>query len=154
MTDCYRFTAQIEPGDRGGAYVLIPFDVETVFGQKRPKVVATFDGEPYRGSLVRMGGPQHMLLIRKAIREKLGKHVGDTVTVTVRVDEAPRRVSIPEDLRRALAVEPDAQAFFEALAYTYQREYVEWVTAAKRPTTRRRRIDRTLGCLREGRRTR
>ena len=50
---------------------------------------ATFDGVPYRGSLVYMGvfradgTPCPILGVRKAIREQLGKGPGDAVTVTV-----------------------------------------------------------------------
>ena len=48
-----KFTAKIQSADGGGAYVLIPFDVEKAFGSKRPKIKALIDGEEYRGTLVR-----------------------------------------------------------------------------------------------------
>jgi hypothetical protein len=32
---------------KGGAYVVFPYDAYDEFGQKRVKVHATFDGEPY-----------------------------------------------------------------------------------------------------------
>ncbi|MBN1922479.1 MAG: DUF1905 domain-containing protein [Anaerolineae bacterium] len=83
MSETYAFTACIEPAQGGGAYVAIPFDVEQVFGKKRVPVNATIDGIPYRGSLVRMGQPCHVLGILKSIREALGKQVGDTVEVTL-----------------------------------------------------------------------
>ena len=69
----------IESAGRGGAYVTIPFDVEQTFGKKRVKVRASIEGIAYQGSLVRMGGPTHILGILKEIREKLGKGVGDSV---------------------------------------------------------------------------
>ncbi|RPF42329.1 uncharacterized protein DUF1905 [Hydrogenoanaerobacterium saccharovorans] len=69
--------------DIDGAYVEIPFDVKAVFGKGRVKVHATIDGEPYDGSLVRMGTPCHIIGIRKDIRAKIGKQAGDTVHVTV-----------------------------------------------------------------------
>lgn len=59
------FTAQIKKvPDVDGAYVEIPFDVKAVYGKGRVKVHATFDGEPYDGSLVRMGTPCHIIGIR------------------------------------------------------------------------------------------
>ncbi|MFV0399730.1 MAG: DUF1905 domain-containing protein [Oscillospiraceae bacterium] len=73
--------------DLDGAYVEIPFDVKAVFGKGRVPVHATFDGEPYDGSIVRMGTPGHILGIRKDIRAKIGKQPGDTVHVTVRERE-------------------------------------------------------------------
>lgn len=74
----YKFTAKIEPGDGGGAYVLFPYDAEKEFGTKgRVPVKATLDGVPYSGSLAKYGHPQHMLGILKAIRGQLRKGPGD-----------------------------------------------------------------------------
>lgn len=69
--------------DIDGAYVEIPFDVKEVYGKGRVKVDATFDTEPYQGSLVKMGLPVWILGMRKDIRAKLNKQPGDTVHVTV-----------------------------------------------------------------------
>ncbi|MGI5965587.1 MULTISPECIES: DUF1905 domain-containing protein [Anaerotruncus] len=78
----YEFDAVIRKvPDIDGAYVEIPFDVKKVFGKGRVKVHAAFDGEPYDGSLVRMGTPRHILGLRKEIRRKIGKQPGDTVHV-------------------------------------------------------------------------
>ncbi len=140
MAEKYQFRAIIELGDEGGAFVVIPLDVEKTFGKKRLKIKATIDGEPYRGSLVRMGSPHHMLLILKEIRQKIGKSVGDEVFIEFEEDLEPRQVQIPEDLQQALRAEPLAQAFFTQLSFTHQREYVRWVTEAKREETRRKRI--------------
>ena len=73
--------------DIDGAYVEIPFDVQAAFGKGRVKVLATFDGVPYNGSLVRMGTPGHIIGVRKDIRAKIGKQPGDTVHVTVQERE-------------------------------------------------------------------
>ncbi|TYP48134.1 DUF1905 domain-containing protein [Thermosediminibacter litoriperuensis] len=51
-----RFQAEIKKHEGiNGAYIETPFDVEAVFGAKRVKVKAYFDGKEYRGSIVRMG---------------------------------------------------------------------------------------------------
>lgn len=47
-------------------------------------MTATFDGEPYEGSLVRMQTPCHIIGIRKDIRAKIGKQPGDIIRVTIR----------------------------------------------------------------------
>ena len=73
--------------DIDGAYVEIPFDVQAAFGKGRVKVLATFDGVPYNGSLVRMGTPGHIIGVLKDIRAKIGKQPGDTVHVTVQERE-------------------------------------------------------------------
>lgn len=41
--------------DVDGAYVEFPYNIREEFGKGRVKVHATFDGEPYDGSIVNMG---------------------------------------------------------------------------------------------------
>lgn len=80
----YSFEAVIQKvPDIDGAYVEIPFDVKAEFGRSRVPVHAAFDGEPYDGSLVRMGTPCHIIGIRKDIRAKIGKQPGDTIKVSL-----------------------------------------------------------------------
>ena len=90
----YEFEAVIQKvPDQDGAYVAIPFDIKTEFGKGRVKVHASFDGEPYDGSIVNMGvkNPDgsvcYILGIRKDIRAKIGKQPGDCVSVTVKERE-------------------------------------------------------------------
>lgn len=150
MPEQRAFTAVIQKASSGGAYVRIPFDVEAVFGKKRVPVTATFDGEPYRGSLVRMGGDCHVLGVLKDVQARIGKGIGDSVEVKVEEDVAPREVDVPANLAAALADSPDAQAAFEALAYTHKREYVRWIEEAKRDETRAKRVTETIERLVRG----
>ena len=84
-TKTYKFEAKIiKVPDIDGAYIEIPFDVKAEFGKGRVKVHATFDGEPYDGSVVKMGTPCHIIGIRKDIRAKIGKQPGDTIKVTLK----------------------------------------------------------------------
>ena len=87
----HRFTAIIErSGDMDAAYVVVPVDIRAVYGMGRLKVEATFDGEPYCGSVVNMGVKDaegcicYIIGITKAIRKRIGKSFGDTVTVALR----------------------------------------------------------------------
>lgn len=150
MSQKHLFHAVIVDAGGGGAFAIIPFDVEKTFGKKRVKIKATIDGEPYRGTLVRMGTPHHMLLLLKEIREKIGKSFGDEVTVELEEDLDPPQVAVPADLQQALQAEPTAQAFFNRLSYSHQREYVRWIYEAKRDQTRLVRIQRTIEMLIQG----
>lgn len=149
-----KFTATIQASSRGGAFVVVPFDVEAEYGKKRVKIKATFDGEPYRGTLVRMGAPDHMLIIRKDIREKIGKQPGDDVNVILEEDLEPRVVEIPEDVQEAFDAAPHAANFYRNLSYTHQREYIQWITEAKRAETRVRRIQQAIDMLLAGKKER
>lgn len=80
----YEFDAIIKKvPDIDGAYIEFPYDVREEFGKGRVKVHAIFDLEPYDGSLVRMKTLNHIIGIRKDIREKIGKQAGDEVHVVI-----------------------------------------------------------------------
>jgi len=86
-----QFDAVIQKvADQDGAYVAVPFDIKTEFGKGRVSVHATFDNEPYDGSVVNMGikNPDgsicYIIGIRKDIRAKIRKQHGDTVRVTLK----------------------------------------------------------------------
>lgn len=85
----YRYESRIfEAGEKGGAYVIFPYDIRKEFGRGRVKVHVTFDGEPYDGSIVNMGVKNadgsvcYIIGLRKDIRARIGKQPGDTVSVT------------------------------------------------------------------------
>jgi Bacteriocin-protection, YdeI or OmpD-Associated/Domain of unknown function (DUF1905) len=141
------FRAPVRSSDRGGGGHLVevpPEVVEALGGKGRIPVTATFDGVPYRGSIVRMGG-WAVLGVQKAIMAEAG--VSDSLTVVVRNDEAPREVEVPDDLAEALARNDPARAAFEGLSFSHKREYVEAINEAKRPETRARRVERTIQAL-------
>ena len=154
MPQKHTFKAIIQNAGGGGAFVEVPFDVERIFGSKRPKVKARIEGVPYRGTLVRMGSECHLLLILKSIREQVGKTFGDEVKVSVELDVEERVVTIPLELKRAFKSDKDAKAAFEKLSYTHQREYITWINEAKKDETRHRRVLQTLEKLKERKKSR
>jgi uncharacterized protein YdeI (YjbR/CyaY-like superfamily) len=60
--------------------------------------------------------------------------------------------TVPQDLRAAIDAVPAAKATFDGFAPSCQREYVEWVTEAKRDETRAKRLVQTVEWLAEGKR--
>lgn len=152
MAKTYQFHAVIEDAGGGGAYVTIPYDVEKTFGKKRVKIKAIIDGEAYRGTLVRMGGPQRLLPVLKEIRNRIGKSFGDDVFVELEEDLEPRQVELPPDLQQALEENSTVYDNFNQLSYTHQKEYVNWIIDAKRHETRQRRIQQMIAMLEQGKR--
>lgn len=78
-----------EISEKGGAYVVFPWNIREEFGRGRVKVHAAFDGIPYDGSIVNMGLRDaqgevcYLIGVRKSIREQLGKRAGDTLHVVI-----------------------------------------------------------------------
>ena len=146
----YKFKARIESASGGGACVFFPYDADKEFGTKgRVPVKATFDGVPYTGSMIKYGAPQHMLGILKNILEQIRKGPGDVVEVTVEKDEAVRTVEVPPELEKVLKKEK-VWAVFDKLSYTHKKEYVRWITEAKREETRANRLAKSVEMLRSG----
>jgi len=121
------------------SYVPVPFDPKAVFGKVRAPIVITLNGHSYRSTIFAMDGCVGVPL-RKSNREAAGVTGGQTLSVTLELDEAPRVVEPPKDLVKALKAVPAAWKKWQALSYTHQREHVEAIEGAKQPATRERRI--------------
>jgi hypothetical protein len=146
----YSFVAKIQEGHGGGAFVVFPYDVEKEFGTKgRVPVKATFDGVEQTGALMKMGLPQHLIGVAKAIRAEIGKSIGDPIKVVVWKDQGERVVEIPADFKQRMEREK-LLPFFESLSYTHRKEYCRWLTEAKKEETRRNRFEKAIELLKKG----
>ena len=90
----YRYRAVLQQSEGlDAAYVEFPYDLRAEFGKGRVKVAATFDGEPYAGSVVNMGVKNadgsvcYIIGVTKAIRKKIGKGFGESIDVVIRERE-------------------------------------------------------------------
>jgi hypothetical protein len=132
LAKSFEFDAVIVDAGGGGAFVEFPYDVRQEFGTGgQVRVNATFDGQPYRGSLARMGGPRHILPMLKGIRKAIGKGPGDKVTVVLELDTEARTVEVPPELERAFSQHPEAKRAFDKLSYTHRKEHARAVAEAK-----------------------
>ncbi|MGS1078846.1 YdeI/OmpD-associated family protein [Pseudoxanthomonas beigongshangi] len=109
------------------------------------------DGMGSFGKMTRLADipPKKQLvpLIRKAMKlnEEGVKSAGP------RKQSAPRAApELPADFLAALKKQRKALATFEAFSPSQRREYIEWVTEAKREDTRQRRIAQSVEWLAEG----
>ncbi len=146
-----RFTARLRPSGRGagGHLVDVPDEVVAALGGRgRIPVQASFNGIPYRGSIVRMGGVMK-LGVTKAIMIEAGAGPGDVLDVVVENDEAPREVEVPRELTKALKRNRAARSVWDGLSFSHRREYVGYIVEAKKEETRARRVERTIQALTE-----
>ena len=61
-----------------------------------------------------------------------------------------RPLDVPGDLEDALATSPVAGQTFNDFSWSNRRDYVEWITGAKLPATRARRLAQAIEWLEEG----
>ncbi len=144
-----RFTVTLERVGKTATMFRVPFDLEDAFGRLRPPVLVTIRDYTWRttpGVYDRVG---YIVVNRKA-KTATGVDAGDRVRVAMEVDTKPRRVTVPADLKVALAADDEAKAAFDKLSFTHKREYVEWVAEAKRPETRVRRVTGTVERVKQG----
>lgn len=143
-------TAELVARGPAAAVVLTEEQVQQVGeGARRFPVQATINGHPLRLSVATMRG-EFLLGLSRANREAAGVQAGDTVELTLALDEAPREVEVPRELAHALSLDADAQAHFDRLAYSHRKEFARWVAEAKREETRSRRVAKAVEMLHAG----
>ncbi|MEZ7888313.1 MAG: YdeI/OmpD-associated family protein, partial [Cloacibacterium sp.] len=93
----------------------------------------------YRGSLAKMKSDGHLLGLTQEVRKQLGKTFGDKVAVKLWEDQDERIVEIPEDVLEVFEKNKDAFEMYQKMSYTHRKEYMRWITDAKKPETRENR---------------
>jgi len=67
-----------------------------------------------------------------------------------RAGRAAKPVVVPQALADALAKNRKARAAFDAFSPSHKREYIEWISSAKREETRTRRLTQAVAQMAEG----
>jgi hypothetical protein len=145
-----RFKTTILQGGKTATGIPIPDDVIEALGAgKKPPVKMTVNGYSYRSTVATIDG-RFMVGFSAEHRAASGINAGDAVEVEIEVDTEPRTVDLPADFQAALDAEPKAKATFERLSNSLKGYHVYQVTTAKTDETRRRRIEKSVATLREG----
>jgi Bacteriocin-protection, YdeI or OmpD-Associated/Domain of unknown function (DUF1905) len=151
-----RFRAAVDSPSGTGAtsFLKVPLSVVEALGAgKRPKVKVTFNDYSYRSTVAVYDG-EFYLPVRREVREGARITFGEPMDVTLELDTAPREVEVPDQLAASLARDDAARAAFDKLSFSHRKEYVDWITGAKRKETRRQqRVEKMLAMLRDSVRT-
>jgi bacteriocin resistance YdeI/OmpD-like protein/uncharacterized protein DUF1905 len=146
-----RFRATVEQSGKTATGIRVPDEVVAGLGAgNRPAVRVTIGGHTYRSTVASMGGV-FMIGVSAENRAGAGVSAGDEVDVDIELDTAPREVTVPPDLAKALDRDAAARRTFDGLSYSNKQWHVLSIEGAKTAETRQRRIDKSVGILREGR---
>lgn len=142
------FHCKLEAADRQTVtFIRMPFDVKATFGKGKVPVKLTVNDYTYRTTICHMGDVWGVPL-RKEHRENAKVKFGDVVRVSVESDVEPRVVEVPAALKRFLQAQKVWEAF-DQRAFTHQKEFVQWITGAKKDETRESRKQKMVEMLKK-----
>lgn len=118
--------------------------VESFNAGKRVPVVVTIGDYSYRSTVAPYKGP-YMISVSAENRAGAGIGHGDTITVTLEHDTAPRVVEVPADLEAAF--DDASRAAWQKLSVSHQKAHVAAIETAKTAATRERRVAAALAAL-------
>lgn len=136
-----------------GAWVFLDFPVgasKKLPSRGRVAVRGTMNGFAFSISAFPTGDGTHQIAVNKTLQAGAKAKPGERVHVILEPETGPRTVTIPTDLKKALATSQKARENFAALSYGHRKAYVDWISDAKQPETRQRRIRQTLERLSRG----
>jgi hypothetical protein len=150
-----KFKAPVEAMDPQGswAFVKFPLNVSKKLGSRaRVAVKGSVNGYAIRTSAMPTGDGSHHIMFNKAMRTGAKASLGDTVLVEIELDGEARKPLVPEDLKKAITVNPAAKKLWSVITPRAREEWCEWITSAKKDETRTRRVEITVQRLAAGER--
>ena len=158
-TDTIRFKAKLirpaTPKNATWSFLILPAQASAKLPTRGMTTVeGVLEGQPFKATLDPDGRGSHWLKVPRALRDKAGVDVGDTVAIEIELTPASQAPEprVPADLRKALAAAPDARAQWSGLTPVGRRDWIQWVTSAKKEDTRARRVASACDMLACGKR--
>ncbi len=115
-------------------------------------VEGMINGVPFQATLEPDGQKSHWLRVNRKLREAAGAKAGHVVTLEIAPPAKDPEPKVPADLRKALAAAPKARALWSTITPVARRYWIHWITSAKQPETRVRRVANACSMLAGGKR--
>lgn len=143
-----KFAGEVLSAGGGGHAVVVPAALAAEFSRLNARVRALVNGTEYHSRIARYGGKSYLGL-RRDLLKTIGVAAGDQVEIELTEEAEPEPAVVPEptepsELTLALAAEPAARSAFDALPPGHRREYLRWISEAKRSETRVERATKTV----------
>ncbi len=130
----------------GWTYIEVPQHIADKIkpGYKRSyRVKGTLDEFKIQSvAMIPMGGGDFIIPVNAVMRKAIMKRKGDTVKVSLEVDEAI--VKISTTLMECMEDDPAALDYFKKLPKSHQNYYSKWIESAKTEGTKAKRIALTI----------
>ena len=115
-------------------------------------IEGTISGFPFQATLEPNSQGSHWLRINQKMREAIGIHINDIVSVTIMPVKKEPEPKVPADLRKAIEATPKAKTVWLDITPIGRRDWIRWIDTAKLSKTRMRRIKNTCSMLIAGKR--
>jgi AbrB family looped-hinge helix DNA binding protein len=141
------------PGGAGTwTYVWLPFDAEQEFGMKTNiPVEGLINGIfKYQSTVISKGQGKYYMVIPKKVRELAHLKEGDEIQLTVEINHQGNQIELPKAFSIALQRDNEAFDCFEKLPNSHKKEYIRWISEAKKEETQRVRIEKAILMIKEG----
>ena len=143
----------VTPADATWAFVVMPAEVSAKLPRRgRTTVAATLNGKAFTATAEPDGQLSHWFKVDRATCEAAGAMVGDRVVLEVAPVAKEPEPELPPDLRQALDAAPDARAGWDSTTTLARVDWIHWMTSAKQPATRAKRIADACDMLASGKR--
>ena len=153
-----RFTAKLlRPAESEKAdswtFVILPKKASAKLPSRGMAAVeGTMNGIRFQAMLEPDGQKSHWLKVDRKLRNAAGANAGDVVTLEVAPAAKEPEPTLPADLRKVLAAAPNARKLWSDITPVARRDWIHWITSAKQPETRARRIKNACSMLAAGKR--
>ena len=151
-----RFKAKLlRPAESGSwTFLILPKNASAKLPSRGMTAIeGTINGAPFRATVEPDGQKSHWLKVDRNLRKAAGAEEGDVVSLEIACSEEEPEPEVPTDLRRALAAaSPKTRALWSDITPIARRDWIHWITSAKQPGTRSRRIKNACSMLAAGKR--
>jgi hypothetical protein len=113
-------------------------------------VEGTINGFRFKTALEPDGKGSHWFRVDETLLKAAGADTGDTVMLAIEPTKEWPEPKVPADLKKALAVVPQAHALWMDITPNAHWDWIRWISSTKQPETRRRRIEVALSKLKAG----
>ena len=130
------------PKGSSWTFLILPKDASAKLPSRSMTAIeGTINGVPFQATLEPDGQKSHWLKVHRKLSEAAGAEAGDVVTLDIAPAAEEPEPAVPSDLRKALAAAaPKAQALWSDITPIARRDWIHWITSARQPETRARRI--------------
>ena len=142
----------LNPGqDTSWAFVVLPKDASAKLPRRgRTTIVGSVNGHTFHATLEPDGNLSHWLQISQGLLAAAEINIGDIAAFEIMSAQQEAEPDLPADFEASLAATPDARAVWNSTTTIARVDWIHWITSAKQPKTRAKRIGDACDMLASG----